>query len=160
MKYGKYIVGLDPELLRFIRVHRLSLLRVDDWIVVQRRSFDATVDSEPYHSVQLFCDLVRRVLLCRVWGRTVSKLDDASDAALVAACRRLFEEPSRPCLGRVLAKDGVEEDIPECGTAVLTYRIPFYRQMSPDCLGYFRYVWYTALPAEQLRSFVKAKIDL
>ena len=44
--------GLDPELLRFVRARRLSLLRVDDWIVVQRRSFDATVDSEPYHSVQ------------------------------------------------------------------------------------------------------------
>ena len=142
MFYYLLPVDFDPDLLRFVRAHRLSLLRVDNWIVVQRRSFDATVDSEPYHSVQILFDLARRVLLCRVWGRTVSKSDDASDAALVAACRRLFEEPSRPCLGRVLAKEGVDEGIPAGGAAVLTYRIPFYRQMSPDCPGYFRYLWW------------------
>ena len=137
----KCIVGLDPELLRFIRVHRLSLLRVDDWIVVQRRSFDATVDSEPYHSVQVLLDLVRRVLLCRVWGRTVSKSDDAADASVVAACKRVFEGSAKPCLGRVLAKNGLqEEDLLDSSASLLTYRVPFYRQTSPDCLGYYRYL--------------------
>ena len=132
--------GLDLELLSFVRAHRLSLLRVDDWIVVQRRSFDATVDSEPYHSVQVFFDLVRRVLLCRVWGRTVSKSVDADDASVVAACKRLFEGSAKPCLGRVLATNGLDEDLLNSSTSLLTYRIPFYRQTSPDCIGYFRYL--------------------
>ena len=131
----KCIVGLDPELLRFIRVHRLSLLRVDDWIVVQRRSFDATVDSEPYHSVQVLLDLVRRVLLCRVWGRTVSKSLDADDAFVVDMCKRVFEGSAKPCLGRVLAKEGLQEDL---HNSTLTYRVPFYRQTSPECHGYYR----------------------
>ena len=109
--------------------------------MVQRRSFDATVDSEPYHSVQVFFDLVRRVLLCRVWGRTVSKSDDAADASVVAACKRVFEGSAKPCLGRVLAKNGLqEEDLLDSSASLLTYRVPFYRQTSPDCLGYYRYL--------------------
>ena len=60
---------------------------------------------------------------------------DADDAFVVDMCKRVFEGSAKPCLGRVLAKEGLQEDL---HNSTLTFRVPFYWQTSPECHGYYR----------------------
>jgi hypothetical protein len=93
--------ALGPEFSSLVRRLRLMCVRVDDWVLVQRNSFDVTVDREPYHAIQFYFDLVGRIYLYRVWGRTVCRGVAADNQDLLDACTKIFSGQTRPCQGKV-----------------------------------------------------------
>ena len=40
------------ELSETLESLRLNLVRVEDWVLIQRANFDIRVNGEPYHSIQ------------------------------------------------------------------------------------------------------------
>ena len=51
----------------------LAVVSVDGWMVVQRASFDLSLESEPYHAMQLMVNPASRDYLVRIWGKTRSR---------------------------------------------------------------------------------------
>ena len=51
----------------------LAVVSVDAWMVVQRASFDLSLESEPYHAMQLMVNPSSRDYLVRIWGKTRSR---------------------------------------------------------------------------------------
>ena len=41
------------KLSKIIRDCALQLITVEDWILIQRSSFDLHIDDQPYHSIQV-----------------------------------------------------------------------------------------------------------
>ena len=68
---------------------RLSLVQVEEWILIQRMKFDLRIDEEPYHSVQVYANMETRKYVVRVWGRTSDKGEFKSDEELRSLCVKL-----------------------------------------------------------------------
>ena len=77
---------------------RLSLVQVEEWILIQRMTFDLRIDEEPYHSVQVYANMETRKYVVRVWGRTSDKGEFKSDEELRSLCVTNFENTSA-CVG-------------------------------------------------------------
>ena len=52
---------------------QLQVITIDDWMLIQRATFDIDVRGEPYHSVQIYVNLERMTYIRRVWGVSESK---------------------------------------------------------------------------------------
>ena len=76
----------------------LSLVQVEEWILIQRLTFDLRIDEEPYHSVQIYANMETRKYVVRVWGRTSDKGEFTSEEDLRLLCVRNFENTSA-CVG-------------------------------------------------------------
>jgi len=58
------------ELSKVLEELQLSLTRIEEWILIQRASFDLRIDEEPYHSIQMYASLATKKFVVRVWGRS------------------------------------------------------------------------------------------
>ena len=77
---------------------RLSLVQVEEWIQIQRVTFDLRIDEEPYHSIQIYANMDTRKYVVRVWGRTNDRGEFTSEEDLKALCVTNFENTSA-CVG-------------------------------------------------------------
>ena len=95
---------------------RLSLVQVEEWILIQRVTFDLRIDEEPYHSVQIYANMETRKYVVRVWGRTSDRGEFSSEEDLRSLCVKHFENTSA-CVGYLGSHPGgglklVQENFP------------------------------------------------
>ena len=103
-----FFSGLNGEMLQrmmdlrclsgILEQLRLSLVQVEEWILIQRVTFDLRIDEEPYHSVQIYANMETRKYVVRVWGRTSDKGEFTSEEDLRSLCVKNFENTSA-CVG-------------------------------------------------------------
>ena len=53
-------------LSRVLEELQLSLTRIEEWILIQRATFDLRIDEEPYHSIQMYASLATKKFVVRV----------------------------------------------------------------------------------------------
>ena len=87
----------------------LSVTLVEDWMLIQRASFDLRVDEEPYHSLQVYANLGTRKLVVRVWGRTISNKEVNSMEELSSLCADYFKSRA-VCVGHLGSHPGSSEN--------------------------------------------------
>ena len=105
----KTMVFRDRALGNMMEELNLSVTLVEDWMLIQRASFDLRVDEEPYHSLQVYANLGTRKLVVRVWGRTITNRDVNSMEELSSLCADYFK--SRVvCVGHLGSQPGSTEN--------------------------------------------------
>ena len=112
-----------------LRELQLTLVHVEDWILVQRANFDLHISEEPYHAVQLYANLVTRKYVVRVWGRTwdwetLKDIDEVRDL-----CIKNFRSTSA-CLGYLGPHPG-------SGLELMEVHFPCSRWISESCAVLF-----------------------
>ena len=95
----------------------LSVTLVEDWMLIQRASFDLRVDEEPYHSLQVYAHLGTRKLVVRVWGRTISNREVNSMEELSSLCADYFKSRA-VCVGHLGSHPGSSENQGLCFSLV------------------------------------------
>ena len=60
----------------------LVVLMIDDWMLVQRGSFDFYLDGEPHHSLHMLINISLGKYVTRVWSRTYDNGDFKSTEEL------------------------------------------------------------------------------
>ena len=108
---------------------QLTLVHVEDWILVQRANFDLHISEEPYHAVQLYANLVTRKYVVRVWGRTWDwgTLKDINEVRDL--CIKNFRSTSA-CLGYLGPHPG-------SGLELMEVHFPCSRWISESCAVLF-----------------------
>ena len=103
----------------------IAKVTVENWMVLQRSTFDITVDGEPYSALQLFFNSHNGEYLIRVWGKTHSKGKIAKSVAeLELLCNNIFVKGPACCPGQI--GNGAAESF-------VSIEYPFPRRISPDC---------------------------
>ena len=103
----------------------ITITTIEEWMILQRSTFDAIVDREPYFALQLFFNWVSGEYLIRVWGRTHSRGEIAISATeLESLCNKVFIEGPACCPGQI--GNGATESL-------VSVDYPFQRKISPDC---------------------------
>ena len=112
-----------------LRELQLTLVHVEDWILVQRANFDLHISEEPYHAVQLYANLVTRKYVVRVWGRTWDwgTLKDINEVRDL--CIKNFRSTSA-CLGYLGPHPG-------SGLELMEVHFPCSRWISESCAVLF-----------------------
>ena len=86
------------ELSESLEEHKLQVVRVEDWILVQRASFDVLIAEEPYHSIQIYVNLMTNKYVVRVWGISIKSGDSLTTKDLQELCVYCFKN-SAACVG-------------------------------------------------------------
>ena len=86
------------ELSKTLESLRLQLVQVEDWILIQRSSFDIRVNGEPYHSIQIYADLAAKKYIRRVWGKSEATGEIQTMQDLKDLCAASFQR-SMTCIG-------------------------------------------------------------
>ena len=113
----------------------MTVLQIEDWIVLQRAIFDfyGPTDCEPYRAVQMLMDSNSGRVIHRLFNRTIAEDIIDSASKFITSCREFFSPVMIPCLG--ILGETVDEEIRE---SFRFESLPFPRFVSQDCLGYFR----------------------
>ena len=53
------------KLSQFLQKCSLHVITVEDWILIQRSSFDLHIDDLPYHSIQIYVKMTTRCYVVR-----------------------------------------------------------------------------------------------
>ena len=77
----------------------IVMVKIEDWMILQRSAFDIAVDGEPYPALQLYFNMKTGAYLTRVWGKTYSKgeilADDVTELGLL--CNEIFGQNASSC---------------------------------------------------------------
>ena len=95
----------DKALGRMMEEHNLSVVLVEDWMLIQRANFDLRVDEEPYHSLQVYANLGARRFMVRVWGKTICSGEVTSIKELNSLCADYFKSRVA-CVGHLGSHPG------------------------------------------------------
>ena len=85
-------------LAKWLEEHKLQVIAVEDWILIQRASFDVLIAEEPYHSIQIYVNLVTNKHVVRVWGISIKSGDSLTTQDLQELCVYCFQQ-SAACVG-------------------------------------------------------------
>ena len=102
----------------------LVLISIEDWVLIQRESFDIHIDEEPYHALQIYANLAKKKYVIRVWGTSVQSGGFSTVEELSSLCASSFGR-TVPCLGYLGADPG--------GMALVQVRHPCPRWISESC---------------------------
>ena len=102
----------------------LVLISIEDWLLIQRESFDIHIDEEPYHALQIYANLAKRKYVIRVWGTSVKSGEYSTMEELTSLCASNFGR-TVSCLGYLGADPG--------GMALVQVRHPCPRWISKTC---------------------------
>ena len=86
------------ELSSSLEEHKLRVITVEDWILIQRSSFDVLIAEEPYHSIQIYVNLMTNKYVVRVWGISIKTGDSLTTKDLQELCVYCFKK-SAACVG-------------------------------------------------------------
>ena len=86
------------ELAKWLEEHKLQVITVEDWILIQRASFDVLIAEEPYHSIQIYVNLMTNKYVVRVWGISIKCGDSLTTQDLQELCVYCFQQ-SAACVG-------------------------------------------------------------
>ena len=118
---------LDLSLLeQWMKDVGLVILNMDDWLLVQRGSFDFNLEGEPHHSLQLLINMNLHKYIIRVWSRTFEKGEFRSIEELKSISKKNFLS-STSCPGYL------EQD----NTCLKHVEYPFSRWISASCAFLF-----------------------
>ena len=119
----------------------LTVLSLDQYLVILNTKVDATLDGEPYLSLMLFFDTKSSNFLARIWNRTVASGQVLGTDHLIQLCKNHFNQ-GRPCVGYLkygwLGKNMVTNDSAPACHLFLTNNYPKEVIMCPVCDGIFR----------------------
>ena len=105
----------------------IVMVKIENWMILQRSVFDITVNGEPFPALQLYFNIKTGTYLTRVWGRTHSKgeilANDVTEFELL--CNEMFAQGLACCPGQT-AKDGEDEGL-------ISVKYPFQRKVSAGC---------------------------
>ena len=117
---------MDLEALQCVlRELNLTLVHVEDWVLVQRATFDLHIAEEPYHAVQLYANLATRKYVIRVWGRTFDWGEYTDKDQLCDLCVTNFRDTAA-CLGYLGPHPG-------SGLQLMEVNFPCSRWISESC---------------------------
>ena len=102
----------------------LVLISIEDWLLIQRESFDIHIDEEPYHALQIYANLAKKKYVIRVWGTSVKSGGFSTVEELASLCASNFGRRVS-CLGYLGADPG--------GIALVQVRHPCPRWISKSC---------------------------
>ena len=85
-------------LSRVLEELQLSLTRIEEWILIQRATFDLRIDEEPYHSIQMYASLATKKFVVRVWGRSCHYGEFTNEEDLKVHCIINFKNTAA-CVG-------------------------------------------------------------
>ena len=105
----------------------IVMVKIENWMILQRSVFDITIDGEPYPAIQLYFNLKTGAYLTRVWGKTHSKGDILADdvTAFEMLCIEIFGQGLACCPGQT-EEDGSEEHH-------ISVEYPFQRKVAAGC---------------------------
>ena len=84
----------------FLSRLKIAMVKIEDWVVLQRSRFDITMDDEPFTALQLYLNTQTRSYITRVWGKTHSKgTITGSVAELELLCNQIFAQGMTCCPG-------------------------------------------------------------
>ena len=119
------------ELVGVLNRLELVMVKIEDWIILQRSVFDITMDGEPFPALQLYFNIKTGSHLTRVWGRTHSKgeivKNDVTEFELL--CNQIFAQGLACCPGQT-AEDGADE-------CLISVEYPFQRNVSAGCAIFY-----------------------
>lgn len=104
----------------------ITMVQIEDWVILQRSTFDIRVNGEPYSALHLYINTSTRAYITRVWGRTHSKGNFSKFSELDEICRQSFAE------GGLVCCPGHREVIDH--ENLLTVEYPFQRMVALDCV--------------------------
>ena len=113
------------ELSKTLEEHTLQVITVDDWILIQRASFDILIAEEPYHSIQIYVNLSTNKYVVRVWGISIKTGDSLTTKDLQELCIYCFKK-SAACVGYL----GFP---PREGVKLIRVNFPCSRWISRSC---------------------------
>ena len=113
------------ELTKTLEEHSLQVVTVDDWILIQRASFDILIAEEPYHSIQIYVNLSTNKYVVRVWGISIKSGDSLTTKDLQELCIYCFKK-SAACVGYL----GFP---PREGVKLIRVNFPCSRWISRSC---------------------------
>ena len=85
-------------LSRVLEELQLSLTRIEEWILIQRATFDLRIDEEPYHSIQMYASLATKKFVVRVWGKSCHYGEFTNEEDLKVHCIINFKNTAA-CVG-------------------------------------------------------------
>lgn len=103
---------------------QLVLIRIEDWVLIQRESFDIHIDEEPYHALQIYANISKGKYIIRVWGSSVKSGEFLTVEELTALCVSNFGR-TVSCLGYLGADPG--------GLSLVQVKHPCPRWISKSC---------------------------
>ena len=114
----------------------LTVLSLDQYLVILNTKIDVTLNGEPYLSLMLLFDTMSSNFLARIWNRTVASGQVLGNDHLIQLCKNHFNQ-GRPCVGYLkygwLSKNMVTNDsVPACHL-FLTNNYPKEVVMCPVC---------------------------
>ena len=119
----------------------LTVLSLDQYLVILNTKVDATLDGEPYLSLMLFFDTKSSNFLARIWNRTVASGQVLDIDHLIQLCKNHFNQ-GRPCVGYLkygwLGKNMLTNDSAPACHLFLTNNYPKEVIMCPVCDDIFR----------------------
>ena len=117
-------MDFQDGLARSLRELHLVLISIEDWVLIQRESFDIHIDEEPYHALQIYANLTKKKYVIRVWGTSVKSGELSSVEELKQLCVSSFGK-TVPCLGYLGEDPG--------GMRLVQVRHPCPRWISRSC---------------------------
>ena len=129
MAKGNAAEDLAQRIKEVVARFDVTLVQIEDWVVLQRSTFDIMVGGEPYTALHLYFNIKTRAFITRTWGRTHSKghIGDLSEVDEI--CRQSFAE------GGLMCCPGHREESVVCGhDNLLTVEYPFKRMVALDCV--------------------------
>ena len=118
-----------PILEKWMEDLGLVILKMDDWLLVQRASFDFYLEGEPHNSLQLLINMNLRKYIIRVWSRTYEKGQFESIAEVESITKKYFL--------RLMSCTGYLESISQHNTCLKHLEYPFKRWISSSCVFLF-----------------------
>ena len=123
----------EPNSARFTDVLsnlKITMVKIEDWIILQRSRFDITMDDEPFTALQLYLNTQTRAYITRVWGRTFSRgTTTGSVADIEVLCNQTFSQGMACCPGT----SGKEVE-----NSLVSVNYPFTRLVSQKCVAFHK----------------------
>ena len=122
---GNPVNSLVQRVMEVVTRLGITMIQIEDWVILQRSKMDIVVNGEPYPALHLYINIKTRAFITRVWGRTHSKGDIGDLSEVDEICGQSFAQGGLVCCpGHQEVKD----------TDVLTtVEYPFRRMVALDC---------------------------
>ena len=75
------------RLVGSLRKLHLVMISIEDWVLIQRDSFDIHIDEEPYHALQIYANIAKKKYIIRAWGASFKSGALSSSEELAVLCQ-------------------------------------------------------------------------
>ena len=110
----------------------IAIVKIENWIILQRSRFETIVAGEPYSALQLYFNSQNGEYIIRVWGKTHSKgrIENDSEGEFESLCNTVFLQGMACCPGQI--RNSAED-----AETLDPVDYPFQRIVSPNCAIFY-----------------------